>query len=198
LHELRIKGSWRSMELMSFSKNESRAHKINNNDLSFIMRQKRLKLGEVLFLGLGITGLKAQEAITPSGGNASGGAGTISYSVGQIVYQTNIGTSGFIVEGVQQPYDISVVTSIEEAKGINLSISAYPNPANDFITLTVENIEISNLQYQLYNLNGIQLLNGEITGNLMSIGIGHLVPAIYYVKVAQKGREVITFKIIKK
>lgn len=183
---------------MGISKKNSGANKINNNDLSLMMRNKRLKLSVVFLLGLWLTGLKAQEAITSTGGNASGDSGTLSYSAGQVVYQTNTGTSGFVVEGVQQPYDISVVTALEEAQGINLSISAYPNPANDFIKLTVENFEVSNLQYQLYNMNGKLLLNGEITGNPESIAIGDLVPATYFVKVVQEGKEVKTFKIIKK
>jgi hypothetical protein len=34
-------------------------------------------------------------------------------------------------------YEISVVTGIDEAKGINLSVTAYPNPTTDYLTLEV-------------------------------------------------------------
>ncbi len=95
------------------------------------MRHKRLKLSAVLLLGLGLTGLQAQTSVNATGTNASGSGGTVSYSVGQVVYTTNTGASGSVAQGVQQPFEISIVTGIEEAKGINLSVSAYPNPTTE-------------------------------------------------------------------
>ena len=103
------------------------------------MRHKRLKLSAVLLLGLGLTGLQAQQSINAAGGNATGSGGMVSYSVGQVAYKTHTGTSGSVSEGVQQPYEISVVTAIEKTKGINLSVTAYPNPTTDFLQLKIEN-----------------------------------------------------------
>ncbi len=161
------------------------------------MRHKRLKLSAVLLLGLGLTGLQAQESVNATGGNASGSGGSVSYSVGQVVYTTNTGTSGSVAQGVQQPYEISVVTAIEEAKGINLSVMAYPNPTTDYLTLSIDEFGISNLSYQLYDMNGKLLQNEQITGNQTSIVMSNLVPATYFVKVIQGNKEVKTFKIIK-
>ena len=161
------------------------------------MKHKRLKLSALLFLGLGLTGLQAQECVNATGGNASGSGGSASYSVGQVVYTTHTGTSGSVAEGVQQPYEISVVTAIEEAKGINLSVSAYPNPTTDYLTLEVKEFDLSNLSFQLYDMNGKLLLNEKITGNQTSIVMSNLVPATYFVKVIQGSKEVKTFKIIK-
>jgi hypothetical protein len=161
------------------------------------MRHKKLKLSAVLLLGLGLTGLQAQECVNATGGNASGSGGSASYSVGQVVYTTHTGTSGSVAEGVQQPYEISVVTAIEEAKGINLSVSAYPNPTTDYLTLEVKEFDLSNLSFQLYDMNGKLLLNEKITGNQTSIVMSNLVPATYFVKVIQGSKEVKTFKIIK-
>ena len=101
------------------------------------MRHKKLKLSAVLLLGLGLTGLQAQNAVPATGGNASGSGGTVAYSVGQVVYTTNTATNGSVAQGVQQPFEISVVTGLEEAKGINLALSAYPNPTTDFLNLKV-------------------------------------------------------------
>lgn len=156
-----------------------------------------LKLSAVLLFGFGLTGLQAQESVNATGGNASGGGGSVSYSVGQAVYTTNTATSGSLSEGVQQPYEISVVTFVEEAKGINLSVSAYPNPTNDYLTLSIGEFDISNLSYQLYDMNGKLLQNEKITGNQTSIVMSNLVPATYFVKVIQGNKEVKTFKIIK-
>jgi len=161
------------------------------------MKYKRLKFCAVLLLGLGLAGLQAQTSVNVTGGNASGSGGSASYSVGQFVYQTHTGTSGSVSEGVQQPYEISVVTGLEEAKGINLSVSAYPNPATDYLTLKVKDFELSNLHFQLYDMSGKLLRSEKITGNQTSIVISNLVPATYFVKVIQNNKEVKTFKIIK-
>ena len=164
------------------------------------MRHKKLKLSAVLLLGLGLTGLQAQTSVNATGGNASGSGGSASYSLGQVVYTTNIGANGSVAQGVQQPFEISVVTAIEEAKGINLSVTAYPNPTTDFLQLKVDastTLSIQSMSYQLYDMNGKLLQSEKITGNQTSIVMSNLVPANYFVKVIQGNKEVKTFKIIK-
>jgi hypothetical protein len=161
------------------------------------MRHKKLKLSAILLLGLGLTGLQAQEIVNATGGNASGSGGSASYSVGQVVYTTNTSTSGSVAQGVQQPYEISVVTAIEEAKGINLSVSAYPNPTTDYLQLKVESEKLNDLSYQLYDMNGKILQSEKLNGTETQINMSNLVPATYFVKVIQGNKEVKTFKIIK-
>ena len=161
------------------------------------MRHKRLKLSAVLLLGLGLTGLQAQETIPATGGNALGSGGTASYTVGQMVYQTNTGTNGSVAEGVQQPYEISIVTAIEDANGINLSISAYPNPTFDYLTLEVKDFDFSNLTFQLYDIQGKLVQNEKITDRQTRVLMDNLLPATYFVKILEGNKEVKTFKIIK-
>ena len=161
------------------------------------MRHKRLKLSAVLLLGLGLTGLQAQTSVNATGGDASGSGGSVSYSVGQVAYQTHTRTSGSVAQGVQQPFEISVVTGIEEAKGINLSVSAYPNPTTDYLTLSISEFEISNLTYQLYDISGKLLQSEKITGNQTNIVMSNLVPANYFVKVIAGNQLIKEFKIIK-
>ena len=161
------------------------------------MRHKRLKLSAILLLGLGLTGLQAQTAVPATGGNATGDGGKVSYSVGQVVFTTNKGTNGSLAQGVQQPFEISVVTAIEEDKGINLTVLAYPNPTIDYLTLKIDELEISYLSYQLFDMNGKLLQSEKITSNQTSIVMSNLVPSTYFVKVTESNKEVKTFKIIK-
>jgi hypothetical protein len=139
----------------------------------------------------------AQQSVSSAGGEARGAGGTVSYSVGQVVYITNTSTTGSIAQGVQQPYEISFVSGIEEAKGINLICSAYPNPAADFLTLKVENYNIEYLSYGLYDVNGKLLEHKIIEGNETSINMSILAPASYFLKVTQNNKEIRTFKIVK-
>ena len=158
------------------------------------------KLIAVLLLGLALTGLQAQESINSKGGNATGSGGSASYSVGQVFYTTNTGSNGSEAQGVQQPYEISVVTAIEEAKSINLSVSAYPNPTSDYLELKVDastTLSIQSMTYQLYDMNGKILQSNKITGNQTNIDMNRLVPATYFLKVVLGNIEVKTFKIIK-
>lgn len=73
------------------------------------MQHKQFKISLIFLLGLGLTNSQAQESLNTTGNNDSNNNGSVSYSVGQITYQTNTGTNGSIIEGVQQPYKISVV-----------------------------------------------------------------------------------------
>ncbi len=161
------------------------------------MRHKRLKLSAILMFGLGLTGLQAQTSVNATGGDASGSGGSVSQSVGQVVYQTHTTTNGSVAEGVQQPYEISIVTGMEETKGINLSVLAYPNPTTDFLQLKVESEKWKNLSFQLYDMNGKLFKSEKITGNQTSIVMSNLVPATYFLKVVQGNKQVKTFKIIK-
>ena len=162
------------------------------------MRHKRLKLSAVLLLGFGLTGLQAQTSVNATGGNASGIGGSASYSVGQLAYTTNTGTNGSVSEGVQQAFEISVVTGIEEAKDIFLNVSAYPNPTTDYLELKVENLQLSELSYKLYDISGKVYQNKEIGNSITKIEMQNLPQGIYFIKVIDtKNKEFKTFKIIK-
>ena len=118
-------------------------------------------------------------------------------SVGQVVYKTDTGTNGSVAQGVQQPFEISVITGIKQANGINLNCTAYPNPTSDYLVLKVENYDKINLSYQLFDMNGKLLENTKMTDNEIGIEMTNLVPATYFVKVTEGNKEIKTFKIIK-
>jgi hypothetical protein len=165
------------------------------------MKHKRLKLSLVLMLGLGLTGLQAQESINASGGNASGSGGSVGYSVGQVVYTSISGTTGTVSQGVQQPYEISVVTGFEDIKWMNLNCSVYPNPTTDYLTLKIDasaSIPIRNLSYQLYDMNGRLLGSGNLESRETQIVMVNLVPETYLLDVFDQNKIVKSFKIIKR
>ena len=158
---------------------------------------KQIKLTVVFLAGFSLTGLNAQQAITTAGGNTTSSAGSVSYSVGQIVCKTQIGSSGSVAQGVQQPFEISVVLGLDEAQGINLVLSAYPNPATDYVILKVENFKTENLTYHLYDISGKLIESRKIISSTETIGMENLPSAIYFLKVTNNNTEVKTFKIIK-
>jgi hypothetical protein len=162
------------------------------------MRYKIVKFSALILFGIGLPSLKAQDAFPASGGNAGGDGGTVSYTIGQVNYTTNIGTNGSVVQGIQQSYEISVTTETVNATGINLICKAYPNPTTNFLILKIDNYEKENLLYQLYDINGKLLEINKIKGNETSISMEKFVSSTYFLKVTDNAREVKTFKIIKK
>ncbi|MBN2612423.1 MAG: T9SS type A sorting domain-containing protein [Bacteroidales bacterium] len=158
---------------------------------------KRLKLSAIIILTTAL-GLYAQESFNAAGGNASDNGGSVSYSVGQVTYLTQSGTNYSVSEGVQQAYEISVVSTIEEAEGITLTAIVYPNPVADYLSLILKEFEISNMSYLLYNLDGKILQSGIIDDNQTNIAMGNLVASTYLLSVIQNNKEVKSFIIIKK
>lgn len=161
------------------------------------MKKFNVTLVAFCLFGFGTT-VQAQNVIPTSGGNASGSEGTVSYTLGQVVYTTSTSTtSGSVAQGVQQPFEISVIAGIKEAENINLVCSVYPNPASDFLTLKVENYDTENLSYKLFDANGKLLESKKVTGNETIISMANLFSSLYFLKVIDNQKEIKTFKIIK-
>jgi hypothetical protein len=142
--------------------------------------------------------LQGQEVISPTGGNATGSSGSVSYTIGQILYSTFSGTNGSVVQGVQQPYEISILTAIENSEGITLDCMVYPNPTSGFMKLIVESFDYENLRFRLYDINGILLQDKKVESKETVISMESLSASIYFLKVTKENKEVKVFKIVKK
>lgn len=158
------------------------------------MNHKKVKLS-ILLLGLGLT-VQAQQATTSTGGVASGSGGTAAYSNGQVVYTTHTGSNGSVAQGVQQPYEISIVLGVENQQ-ISLNLKANPNPTTDYLTLNVGNAELSTLNFQLFDISGKLIESRKIISSSETIAMENLPTATYFLKVTNNNNEVKTFKVIK-
>jgi hypothetical protein len=146
------------------------------------------------FLG---TALQAQETIPATGGMATGTGGTVSYSVGQVTWNTFTGTTGTVAQGVQQPYEISVFTGIGSIDGIVIECTVFPNPTKGTVKLRVESLDLKNFSFQLTDINGVLIQDKKIENRETGISMDNLVSAIYFLKVAYKNSEIKVFKIVK-
>ncbi len=131
---------------------------------------------------LAFTNMNAQQTTNSAGGDASGEGGTSSYTVGQIVYTTASGIGGSSSQGVQQVYDIEVITG-NEITNVSLDMNTYPNPTTDILTLTVANP--TDLSYQLFDLQGNKVENNEIIQSETQINLERQPTAIYLLKILQ-------------
>ena len=139
----------------------------------------------ILLIILSSFRIMAQQAINASGANATGSGGSVSYSVGQVLYTTNSGSNGSSAQGVQQPYEISTTLSLPEANDIRL-MSVYPNPTTNRVVLNVGNYGTTNLSLQFIDINGRILLENKIINIETNLDIENYPVAIYFLKFAAK------------
>jgi hypothetical protein len=142
--------------------------------------------------------MKAQtshQVLSASGGDATGSGGSVAYSVGQIVYTTHLGTTGSVAQGVEQAYEIYSV-GIKETS-LNISLSIFPNPTSDFLTLKVEDYNNEALSYNLIDEQGKLILSEQITNQNTQLAMSTLACGAYFINVLQANKKIQTFKIIK-
>lgn len=159
------------------------------------MRNLRVNLSS-LFAVLATIGLQAQETVTTSGGDASGVGGSSSYTVGQVAYTTNTGSNGSVVQGMQQPYEISITTGVNETTN-NLEIAVFPNPTTNYLQLNVESEALENLNFQLIDLQGKVIENKKVLEMQSTINMEALPKGIYLLHVTKNKQAIEIYKVIK-
>jgi hypothetical protein len=139
----------------------------------------------------------AQQSINSAGGDATGIGGSIAYSIGQVVYTTNNSNSGSVAQGVQHAYEIFAVNTTES--GLNISLTAFPNPTRDNVTIQIIDYNNERLSYQLFDTHGRRLINGQINSHQTQINTVSLPAGAYYIFVFnQDNLKLQTYKLIKK
>ena len=113
-----------------------------------------------------------------------------------MVYTTNTGSAGSVAQGVQHAYEIFTVGINETA--LSISLSAFPNPTTENLTLQISDYNNEKLSYQLFDMQGKQLSNGQIVAQQTQIDMNSLPTATYFINVVnQENKKVQSFKIIK-
>lgn len=151
----------------------------------------------MLAFSAGTSFIYAQNSTNTSGETAQGQTGTISYSIGEAFYQIAEGSNGSLLPGVQQPYQITEVLGSEISE-INLSLSIYPNPVADNLTLMVGFGDYSKFSYELFDTAGQIISKKRISSKSTSIPMTSYPAANYLLKVIKDGKPVKVFKVLKR
>ena len=161
------------------------------------MHFKQLKLCAGFLLIIVSTTMLAQESINTAGSNATGNGGTVSYTIGQISYNTDLGTNGSVSQGVQQAFEIFDL-STEELTETNFSAVIYPNPTTEYLTIEVKNLEFSLLNIQIFDSLGRVLQNKNTKDQKIVLDMKNLPSSTYYIKIELDNKILKSYKIIKK
>jgi len=154
------------------------------------------KLLVALVLSLCCMGVHAQhlEVVSASGASFKQSTGYISYTIGEIVTSTYIGTGkiinqGFHQTGLPKSWPSSVGTSPAFA------MSVFPNPVNDILHIQAE--VIKNMRYTLHDVTGVLIDQGLILDERTEIDFSQLSPAIYILRVFDDNQQIRIFQIVK-
>ena len=159
------------------------------------MKTNTLIVFLAFLLSFSVNAQTSHQVLSASGGDATGSGGSVAYSVGQIVYTTHTGTTGSVAQGVEQAYEIYSVGIKETA--LNISLSVFPNPTSDYLTLKVEDYNNEALNYTLLDEQGRLVFNEQITTQDTQVAMSTLARGAYFINVLQANKKIQTFKIIK-
>jgi len=161
---------------------------------------KKLQLVIIVFffaLQLSPYLVKAQESINTIGGRDFGSGGSVSFSVGQLVFTTDSQNAGSVVQGIQRPFKITT-TDIKKSEN-SISFKAYPNPTTDDLYLEISESINEKLIYQLFDLQGKVLLHNQILLPITQINMSSFSAGTYLIQIydSQK-KHYQTIQIVKK
>ncbi len=149
-----------------------------------------------IILGMEMVNLHAQEGFVSAGQTVSGNGGSQSYSFGQVFYLAPGSDEGNTTQGVQQSYEISVVDVSELASAITITL--YPNPVTDYLTLLTDETSLPNLSFQLCDAVGNILYTGQNLECQTHIDMRAFTTGIYLLTVIRENVIIKTFKIVRK
>lgn len=141
--------------------------------------------------------LAAQQHTVASGGEASGIGGTVSFTVGQIETTTASDASASVAEGVQQPYEISLSTGLEESSA-DFSVQVYPNPSSNEIMVCTDRQDRSGLRCRLVDMNGKLLGEQQMLASPVIFPVQALASGTYRITVYDQNKILTAFTVIKK
>lgn len=137
-----------------------------------------------------------QQNFVLAGGQATGLGGSVSYSYGQIFYETISGSNGELTQGVQQAIEIYPLSTPSNVIAINITL--YPNPAVAQVMLDLNFSQFQEeMKYEVFSVDGKLIKTGLILSNQTSIDVDVLPVATYFLNVISSNKILKVFKLIK-
>jgi Secretion system C-terminal sorting domain len=160
---------------------------------------KKNKSHPIVFLAASLLlgGLcQAQESLNSNGSYATGSGGSVASSIGQVLYVANTNATGTVEQGVQQAYSI-INVGVKNETALAMSLSVYPNPITDVLSLTIADYNAEKLSYQLTDLQGKVISEKKIAESSAQITMSKQVAAVYFLNIIQNNQIIKSLKIIK-
>ncbi len=135
----------------------------------------------------------SQQVIATAGDHMSNSNGSMSWTLGEVITETFTNSTSQLTQGFHQP-SLKVVSLVPDNL---ISITAFPNPTAEILYLQINEESLSDFLYEMYDVNGKQVMNGKIIKSTTEITFINQAPAMYFIKVLKENRCVKNIKIIK-
>jgi hypothetical protein len=162
-----------------------------------LLQQKdKMRTFLIFLLAFNCSGLLAQQVMGSAGSTFSNVSGSISFTIGEGIAQTLTKGGKTLTQGFHQAtISVSILSEISNS---DFSISVFPNPASDEVTIKMNQEKVSGLQYMLFDINGRILIEKHLHAAETKIPVNNFSEGIYVIKVLDGKKELKVFKIIKK
>ncbi|MFN5417284.1 MAG: T9SS type A sorting domain-containing protein [Flavobacteriia bacterium] len=137
-----------------------------------------------------------QSNIVSTGSEATNSSGSLSVSVGQISFVSESNASGSMNSGNQQAFEI-FSNKLTKNSTPNFLLQIAPNPTSDFLSLVVEDLEIKDLNFTLFDGEGKILIHSNIEFKETQIDFRNFANGIYSIAFYKNQSILESFKIIK-
>jgi hypothetical protein len=150
----------------------------------------------VFLSGLTLFGqTQLRQVVAASGGSGKNEETVIEWTLGEPVIANLSADSIILTQGFQQPS--LVVTAIKTTDGLPYTVEAYPNPTENLLLIELDNTEVRDFQYLLYDINGKVLEQKKLESDITAINMDNYPAGVYLLKVIQLEKEIKTFEIVK-
>lgn len=163
----------------------------------------------IFTVGLGIAILTANaqttspELVSSAGDSFNNTSYQLDWSIGELSTETYAGSQNTLTQGFHQ--GTYIITSIDENPLLEFTITAFPNPTSNFISLKVNastmlstgSSKVESLQFAVTDLSGKISQTGKILNETEQINFSNYAVGTYIVTISQNNQLVKTVKIIK-
>lgn len=139
----------------------------------------------------------SQTTFASSGGSVKSDTGSLTFTVGQLVYTTSNNDNGSIAQGVQQAFEFQVLSN-SDVSPKNFTLLTYPNPTSDNFVVKLSDTSYNKIEYTLFDIQGKQIKTGRIVKRETNIEIQDVSNGVYFLKVTNGKQLLKSLKIIKK
>jgi len=155
-------------------------------------------LYSIILIFLGLSVLHSQSTISAAGVDVKSNVGEMNFTIGQVFYSQNKSNDFSEYQGVQQPYEISIVSTIFEADNIKIAIKTYPNPTHDYLIVNTENISnLQNMEFKLFDFEGKFIKRIQPQSKITNIDFFNYSSGVYFLNVVESKKTIKIFKIVK-
>jgi len=137
----------------------------------------------------------AQQVVASTGHTGAMTGYTVSWTLGEPVIETFSDAGYMVTQGQHQTR--LVVTAADDISFPGINLMVFPNPATQKIFLKVKSENHHDLNYRINDIQGHELLRGDVVDTTCEISLAAIAPGIYLLTVSQKELIVQTFRVIK-